>query len=59
MHSWEQELERPRYVMDKMWQNMQSNDTETMNLDKDIEELVNKVNRPKQQNSGQEEEDDP
>ena len=29
--------------MDKMWQNMQSNDTETMNLDKDIEEILNKA----------------
>ena len=44
-HPWEQELERPHYVMDKMWQMMQSNDTKRMNLDKDLEELLNK---PKQ-----------
>ena len=41
IHSWEQELERPRYVMDKMWQNVPSNDAKTMNLDKDIEEILN------------------
>ena len=43
IHSWEQELERPRYVMDKMWQNVQSNGAKTMNLDKDIEEILNKA----------------
>ena len=41
IHSWEQELARPRYVMDKMWQNVRSNDAKTMNLDKDIEEILN------------------
>ena len=41
IRSWEQELERPRYVMDKMWQNVQSNGAKTMNLDKDIEEILN------------------
>ena len=29
--------------MDKIWQMMQSNDTKTMNLNKDFEELLNKV----------------
>ena len=60
VHSWEQELGRPRHVVDKMWQNMQSHDTETMTLDKDIEENLwmrgNKLggmDRPKQQGSGQ------
>ena len=43
IRSWEQELERPRYVMDKMWQNVRSNDAKTMNLDKDIEEILNKA----------------
>ena len=42
-HSWGQELERPHYVMDKMWQMMQSNDTKRTNLDKDFEELLNNV----------------
>ena len=31
------------HIMDKMWQMMQSNDTKTMNLDKDIEEMVRKA----------------
>ena len=34
---------RPHYIMDKMWQMMQSKDTKTLNLDKDLEELMNKV----------------
>ena len=29
--------------MEKMWQMMRSKDTETLNLDKDLEDLVNKV----------------
>ena len=29
--------------MAKMWQMMQSNDTQTMNLDKDFEEMVSKA----------------
>ena len=29
--------------MDKVWQTMQSNDTKTMNLNKDFEELVSKA----------------
>ena len=45
MHSWDQELGRPHHIMDKMWQMMQSNDTKTMNLDKDFEEMVNKAKR--------------
>ena len=43
MHSWNQELERPHYVMNDMWRMMQSNDTKTMNLDKDFEELLKKA----------------
>ena len=34
---------RPRYIMDKMWQIMQSKDTKTLNLDKDFEEMMDKV----------------
>ena len=54
-HSWEKALERPHYIMDKIWQ---SNDTKTMNPNKDFEELLNKAQqtgrfvRPKQQDSG-------
>ena len=32
--------------MDKMWQMIQSIDTETMNLDKDFEEMVSKAKQP-------------
>ena len=32
--------------MDKMWQTIQSVDTETMNLDKDFEEMVSKAKQP-------------
>ena len=44
--------------MDKMWQMMQSNDTKTMNLDKDFEEMVRRnkqggMDGPKQHGSGQ------
>ena len=43
LHSWDPELGRPHHIMDKMWQMMQSNDTKTMNLDKDFEEMVSKA----------------
>ena len=43
IHLWEREFERPRYIMDKMWQLMQSNDTRTMNLNEDFEELLNRA----------------
>ena len=39
--SWEKETGRPHYIMDKIWQMVQSNDTKTMNLNKDFEELLN------------------
>ena len=34
---------RPHYIMDKVWQMMQSKDTKTLNLDKDFEEFMNKA----------------
>ena len=43
IQTWENELERPLFVMDKMWKMMQSNDTQTTNLDKDFEEILNKA----------------
>ena len=43
MCSWDQEVGRPHDIMDKVWQMMQSNDTMTMNLDKDFEELTEKT----------------
>ena len=33
-----EKMERPHCIMDKMWQMMQSKDTKTLNLDKDLEE---------------------
>ena len=42
-HPRDQELGRPHHIMDKMWQMMQSNDTETTYLDKDFEEMLNKA----------------
>ena len=58
-------LERPHYIMDKMWQMMQSNDTKTMNVNKDLEELLNKAQQTgwngstKTKGFWTEEEDDP
>ena len=59
VYSWEQELVRPHHIMDKMWQMMQSNDTKTMNTNKDFEELLSKAQHmdldrrtKKQQDSG-------
>ena len=43
MYSNEKEMERPHYIMDKMWQMMQSEDTKTLNLDKGLEEMMKKV----------------
>ena len=43
MYSWDQEWGRPHFVMDKVWQMMQTNDTKTMNLDKDFEEPTSKA----------------
>ena len=37
MCSWDQAFGRPYYIKDKVWQMMDSNDTKTMNLDKDFE----------------------
>ena len=43
IYSYEKERVRAHYIMDKMRQMMQSKDTETLNLDKDSEEIMNKV----------------
>ena len=43
MHSWDQELGRPHNIMDKVCQMMQSNDTKTMKLNEDFEELLSKA----------------
>ena len=38
-------MERPHYIMDMVWQDdaKQSNDTKTLNPDKDLEEIMDKV----------------
>ena len=41
--SFEKELGRPHHNMDKMWKMMQSRDTKTLNLDKDVEEITSEV----------------
>ena len=43
IYSYGKEMGRPRYIMDEMWQMMQSKDTKTLNLDKDFDEIMNKV----------------
>ena len=52
----DKERGRPHYIMDKMWQMMQSKGTKTLNLDKDLEEIMNKVKqagcRPRRKDSG-------
>ena len=40
---WSEDRGRPHYLMDKMWQMMQSNDTKTLNLANDFEELMDKT----------------
>ena len=37
------EMVRPHCIMDKMWQMMQSEETKTLNPDKDLEEIMNKA----------------
>ena len=39
----EKEMGRPHHIMNNMWQKMQSRDTETLNLDRDFEEMMSKV----------------
>ena len=43
MHSWDQELGRPHYIMSKERQMMQCSDTKTMILNRDFEELRSKA----------------
>ena len=45
IESFEKEIGRPQLIMNKMWQMMQSRDTKNLNLDKDFEEIVSKVNQ--------------
>ena len=39
MRTWAEDLGRPNFIMDKIWQMLQSNDTKTLNLTEDVEDL--------------------
>ena len=43
IESFDKERGRPKIIMTKLWQLMQSRDTEKMNLDKDLEEILSKM----------------
>ena len=43
IEAFEKEMRRPQLVMNKMWQRMRSRDTKNLNLDKDLEEIMSKV----------------
>ena len=40
IESFEKEIGRPQHIMNKMWQMIQSGDTEHLNQDKDFEEII-------------------
>ena len=40
MRTWDEDRGRPHFIMDKIWQMLQSNDTKTLHLTKDFEELL-------------------
>ena len=40
MYSWDQEIDRPQYVNERLWQMRQSNDTKSLKLDKDFDGLL-------------------
>ena len=43
LYSWDQEIDRPQEVNERQWQMMQSNDTKSLNLDKDFDGLQGMV----------------
>ena len=43
MRTWDEDRGRPNFIMDKIWQMLRSNDTKTLNLNKDFEELLDLV----------------
>ena len=40
MYSWDQEIDRPQYMNERLLQMMQSNDTKSLNLGKDFDGLL-------------------
>ena len=40
MRTWDEDRGRPNFIMDKIWQMLQSNDTKTLNLTTDFEKLL-------------------
>ena len=45
MYSWDRGSGRPQNISDKLWQLMQSNDTNSENLDKDFAEILEKAHQ--------------
>ena len=43
MRTWTEDRGRPHFIMDKIWQMLQSSDTKTLNLTRDFEELLDLV----------------
>ena len=43
MEAFNKERLRPKTIMTKLWQLMQSRDTKNLNLDKDLEEILSKL----------------
>ena len=40
VRTWDEDRGRPHFIMDNMWQMLQSKHTKTLNLTKDFEELL-------------------
>ena len=45
MRTWTEDVGRPHFIMDKKWQKLQSNDTKSLNLTQDFEELLDMAER--------------
>ena len=43
MRTWTEDVGRPRFVKDKIWEMLQSSDTKTLKLTKYFEELLDKA----------------
>ena len=53
MRTWTEDVGRPRFVKDKIWQMLQSSDTKTLKLTKYFEELLDKARQNWLAGSGQ------
>ena len=43
IEAFDKERGRPRLIMTKLWQMMQSSETKNLNLEKDLDEILNKI----------------